>query len=345
MNRQDLVQKLELVGRALASTNLIPIFTCFCFDQTTVSAYDDSIGIIAPCETGMSFAVNGATLLGLLKNSNSEEVEFKLDGPDLVIKAGRSNFKLPYQTKDEFLFKEPEDKWDDIQIPIVNGVPKGVSSCLLTSSKDQSQSALMCVALNGGSLYSCNGDALTRFVLPDSEGTVPTHPLYTMPNEFCETLLKLHVEITYKEAGQLEFQNGWVRALMNGGYVVYGRLIENDHPLDHEALIKKTLKSEPTYVAIPEGLDHALSRARVVADPESKPTQLTVEGGKLRLLTDTHLGTVRDVLPFKHPDVQALVSAELLQRSISLCTEIAVMENCVCTRSGDELFVLLSNYG
>lgn len=337
MNRKELVQKLELVGRALATTNMVPIFECFCFSGSNVFAYNDQLGLIAPCPTDEAFAVNGKTMLGLLTNSQSEEVQFQL-GEELEVKAGKSRFKLPYQTKEEFLFKEPEDAWHKDQLEAGALIP-AVEGCLATSSKDLAQPALMGVWLKNGSAYSCDGDALTKYNLGwGSKSEV------MLPNAFCETIVKLAQEHECPGAA-FQHNKGWAKASFGQGYIVYGRLIENDHPLDHEDLITKTVKGRVlSYTQVPEDLDHALSRARIVADPESKPTQLTVEGGKLTLLTDTHLGVVRDVLPFKHPDVAALVSPELMQRSIKVCTEMSILENCCCFRS-DELFCLLSNYG
>ena len=110
MNRSELVTKLELVGRALSDQDMVPIFKCFVFDGRTVSAYNDSIAIITSCELG-KFALNGNTLLGLLKNSHFEEVLLTPEKEDITIKAGKSRFKLPYFTQEEFLFKEPTDKW------------------------------------------------------------------------------------------------------------------------------------------------------------------------------------------------------------------------------------------
>src|ERR1700722_5373012 len=97
MNRAELVTKLALVGHGLADHNLVPMFQCYCFDGEVVSAYNDALGVIAPCPCPEIFAVNGKTLLGLLTNSHAEEVEFALeDKHDLSIKTGKSRFKLPY---------------------------------------------------------------------------------------------------------------------------------------------------------------------------------------------------------------------------------------------------------
>lgn len=337
MNRTELVTKLELVGRALADNNLIPIFEHFCFTGSHVLANNDNLAIIAPCPTPQPFAVKGETLLGLLRASQSEDITIRLgDQHEAQVKAGKSNFKLPYHPESQFLFKEPDSAWD-VYLTIDPVLLVGLEQCLQTASRDAAtQPAFVGVWLKqGGTLYSCDGDALSRVsILPD----LPVAD-YMMPNAFCEAVLRVGTV-----GGKLTLNDGWARAEL-GDFVIYGRLIKNDNPLDHEALIADTLKQEPVFVPVPEGLNHALERARVVADPESKPTQLTVEDGKLHLLTDTSLGLVRDVLPFNHPDVAALVSAGLMQRSVSLTAEVGITENCCVFRNSNGLFQLLSNYG
>lgn len=337
MNRVELVTKLELVGRALADNNRIPIFEHFCFTGSHVFANNDNLAIIAPCETSHPFAIKGHTLLGLLRASQSEDVTFKVgDQQEVQIKAGKSNFKLPYFPKEQFLFKEPTEKWKvvvDID-PVMLGA---IEACLQTASRDaDTQAAFVGVWLKrGGTLYSCDGDALSRFsILPAKQVGD-----YMMPNAFCETVLRVGTT-----GGKLTLNDGWARATLDE-FVIYGRLIKNDDPLDHEKLIYDTLKGVLVPTPIPEGLDHALERARVVADPESKPTQLSVQDGNLHLLTDTSLGIVRDVLPFQHPDVVALVSAGLMQRSVKLTTEMAIMTNCCVFRNNNGLWQLLSNFG
>jgi len=112
MERKELVALLEMLKPALSDTNLVDVFTCYAFNQKTVRAYSGSIGIVASCGVGdHPFAVEGKTLLGLLQNSSAEEVEIAAKD-ELVIKAGRSVFKMPYFNEGEFIFEEPEGTWD-----------------------------------------------------------------------------------------------------------------------------------------------------------------------------------------------------------------------------------------
>lgn len=342
MDRGALVKTLELVGRALAGDALVPIFQCYCFEDGRVRAYNDKLGIAALCEVTETFALHGGSLLGLLSASQADEVTFKLEGQDALIKAGRSNFKLPYFPKENFLFDFPEESWV-VTLRLTEDLMTGLDACLLTSSKDNTQPAIMGVTLKNEkkvTLYSCDGDAITRYITCEvgaSSGTV-----YTMPNEFCAAVLKVWDE-HQDDHGALQINKEWAKVIIHD-YIIYGRMLANDNPLDHAAEIKNTVKGKLEFKPIPDGLDQALSRARVLADPESAKTLLSIAGGKMKLHTETQMGQVRDVLPLPgHPDVELNVSAEMVQRSINPCTEVAFRENCCCYREGETLFIVTAN--
>lgn len=346
MNRAELVKKLELVGHALAAHNLVPLFQCYCFTGKVVNAYNDALAVIAPCKLEQAFAVNGKTLLGLLTNSHAEEVEFSIeDKNDLSIKTGKSRFKLPYFGPDEFLFKKPSGEYD-ATVTIDETLLSGLEACLLTSSSDMAQPKLLGVSLlaygENMALYSCDGDALTRYI---TKAKAIKNVNYLMPNSFCEVLVRIFKETEAKE-GELQVNSQWAYASMDSGFQIYGRLIEVEKPVDYEELITKTVKGEIDFSPLPKGIDYALSRARVIADPDSAKTVLDVAEGKLHLHTETHMGTVKDVLVYpQQKTISANVSAAMVQRAIGLCDEMAVLERCTVYRKGTTIFMVVSNMG
>jgi len=344
MNRKQLIETLELVKPALADDGLVPIFTNFCFDDNVVYAYKDRLGIVATCAVGETFAVNGKTMLDLLKTSSVTEVEFQLVDDQLLMTAGKSKMKLPYMGKSEFLFEEPEDEKWDIMLSIDEHMLHGLELCLVTSSNDATMPALMGVTIKGGKtsyFYSCDGDALSRYQLEESSSKSAQ---FTIPNEFCKALLNIS-DKTGNRAGQLYVNQEWVLAELDN-YKIFGRIIENPEPLDFEKQISKVLKSTPNFVSVPDTLESALNRARVLADPESKPTVLSIEKGKLKVKTETHLGVANDTLKIdeSHKPVEASVSAKLVSRAIGICDEFALFEACTVYRSGEDFFLLIANY-
>ena len=337
MNRSELVKTLELIKPALATNNVVPIFQCYVFGMGTVEAYDDQIAICGPCDIEEDFAIHGNTLLGLLSNSKAEEVSFSFKDDTATLTMGKSVSRLPYQPKENFIFNAPTL---DVRkgIPFTESLANALNLCLETVSKDTTQPALLGVTLCGSNLYSCNGDALTRVAIKQAvKGRV------LLPTAFCEAVLKLWSSLEMTK-GTLCFDSEWVFADF-GDWHVYGRVLEIPDPIDFDNEVKKTVKGKVPLLAVPSGFGDALRRARVLAEPESQRTVVTVEKGRLRLLTETHMGEVKDELPLKgHPDVVAHVNAAHIQQAISHCEQFAILDNCTVFEAPD-VFMLVSNMG
>lgn len=341
MKRADLKEKLDLVQLGLADNSLVPAFQCFCFKKDAILAYNDQIGVQynAPGRVDEEFVVHGKTFFGLLKNSTAENLEFKLHDNDIVIKADRSTFTLPYTPVEDFIFEEPE--MGSVVLQLDQNLIEGLKSCLTTTSTDQAQPALMGVSLvTANTLFACDGDAVTKYTLGTKPGTA--HP-YFMSNSFCNAVLQI-AETTECTDGAVSFSDEWVVADFDNGYTVYGRLIQNDNLIDFDALIEKTVKGKPVFAEVPFGLNEALSRARIIGTAETAPTVFKVEANRLKLQTEARAGRVQESLAMgKHEEVLVKLSAEMVQRTIHLCDEICLMKNCLVARRGTKLLQVVSS--
>lgn len=340
MNRSTLVKVLELVKPALATNNTVPILQCFTFRSNgTVSGSDDSIAIVGPVDYQNTFALHGNTLLGLLSNSSVEEVEIIANTNEVVLKAGKTVSKLPFQSEDSFIFEPPDCKWD-FKLPFTESLHEALLMCLETVSKDEAQPALKGITIQGNKLYSCDGDAITRVLLNSDVGKHRA----LLSTAFCEAVLKLWSTLRVT-GGMLHFSSDWVYADFDD-WSVYGRVLEIPTPIDFEAEITKTVKGKAITTAVPAGFSDALSRARVLADPESQKTSIAVEKRKMHLLTETHMGEVHDTLPCEgHPDVMANVNASHLQRALVYCDKMLILDNCVVFEKSPNVFQIVSNMG
>lgn len=344
MNRKDLLATLELVAPALAQENLIPMYQNFCFKTGVVYAYRDTIGIIGPCVLEDEFAVHGKTLMEMIRASSVKEVEIELQNENILVKAGRSKIKLPFFPSSDFLFHEPEDETWDLMLDIDKHFIRGLQLCLPGTAVDHTMPALMGITIMGGKdtyLYSCDGDSISRFNL-HKENTKSVQ--YVMPTSFCEALLKIAGK-TGARLGQLYVNGQWAVAEMANDYRILGRIIENPEPLKFEAEIKKIVKKEPEYISIPSAMTQALSRARIIAEPENKATEIAINSGKINLITETHMGAVKDTIAFKgkHPAIEFKVDAKLMSRAIDVTQEFAVQDDCTIYRHGEDFFLVMSN--
>ncbi len=337
MDRAELVKVLELVKPALATNNMVPIFQCFVFGYGMVEAYDDTVAICGPSGIEQEFAVHGNTLLGLLSNSKSEDVEFDFKGTDVTLTLGKTVSKLPFHSKDSFIFEAPEGIWTH-RLPFTEGTAVALKTCMDTVASDATQAGLLGVTLTGDSFYSCNGDSLTRVKLKKGiNGRV------LLPEPFCAAVLRLWAALEVTKA-ELTINDEWVHVNF-GDWEVYGRVLEISDPIDFEELIKRNVKTKTAAVTVPEGFNEVLSRARVLADPESQKTIITVAKNKLSLFTETHMGNVSDTVPFNvgHPEVVANVNASHLQRALQICDQIIIHDNCVVLEKTPDVLMLVSN--
>jgi DNA polymerase III sliding clamp (beta) subunit (PCNA family) len=338
MDRAALIKTLELVKPALAPKNLVPIFQCFTFVPGSVTAYNDTIAITGPCDLEETCAIHGNTLLGILSTHSAEEVSVELDEQNVTLTAGKSITKMPFEPEDNFLFQEPTGKWPN-KVPFTQSMFEAMELCLETVSTDETQQALHGITFEGDCFYSCNGDTITRARVKEK---IKTRVL--MPTPFCEAVAKLWSSLGMTK-GMLQFSDEWVFANFED-WAVYGRVLAVDNPIDFEALIKRTVKKDVTMQPIPDAFSEALSRARVLADPESQKTKVTVTKGRIKLLTETPMGEAADDLPFKgHPDIVANVNAAYIHKALQRCDLIAFHDNCVVLEKGDDVLLLVSNMG
>src|ERR1700722_729703 len=337
VNRVELIKTLELVKPALATTNQIPIFQCFIFKPGFVEAYDDQIAITGPCDGEQEFAVPGNTLLGLLSNSGAEEISLDLKSDILVLTMSKSVSKLAFQPPESFIFQEPDPKWN-LTLPFTTGLAEAVEGCLGSVAKATTQPALNGISFEGNKLYACNGDSLTRFTI---EHTAKARVL--LPTAFCSAVLKLWKALDVIK-GELLISDEWVSAQF-GAWAVYGQILEIKDPIDFEQLITQNVKTKIPLLPVPEGLSEGLGRARILSDPESQKTVISIVGKKITLHTQTHVGATTDKFVFggSHPDVVANVNAAHLQDALSKCDRVAFHENCCLLAKDPSLLMLLSN--
>lgn len=336
MNRQYIVNTLELVKLALSNSPQIPIFQCFTFTGGSVSAYNDNIAIVGPAEFEGEAGIHGLTLLGLLSNSAAEEVSFELDGNTAHLLIGKTVSKLPFMPLDNFIFTVPKVKWAT-KMPFTASVAKAIELCLETVTADETQPALHGVTVEKDKFYSCDSDALTRIAVDN-----PIKGRYLMSTKFCAAVLKLWSSLQMTK-GELHFSDEWIMADF-GDWSVYGRVLEIKTPIDFEALINAHVQTQPALSQPPAGLSDALSRARVLSDPESAKTVATISKGSLSLRTETHMGEVKDVLQYKtHPDVVANINAAHIQRALRHGESIEIRDNCVVMENSEGVFQLISN--
>ncbi len=328
MDRSKLLKTLEVVGRALERNNVLPIYEYFCFTGNTVFSFNDSFGIVAPCQVPKPFAVHGPIFRDFLQASKADEIEMEVDQDQLLFVLGQTPHVLPCKQSSDFVWAEP-----NIGKRFIGDITKGIELCLPTCSENLALEAFarVCIKDSDGKLtvYSTDGDALTKFMTGiNSQADV------CLSRAFCDALTKIGSD-------SLVIGDEWICSHFED-YRVYGRNL-GPTTFDYETNIGKILGGAAfDLVEIPKKFDEHLTRARVVADIETSPTTIMIKGNTLELQTETPFGNVYDNIKIKHPDIEVKISAELFQKSMTDCTQFRVLKNC-CVFKGEKVIRLVSN--
>lgn len=334
-DRKALVDSLEIAGMALATIDMIPVQKCFRFRDGVLTAYNDAVAVSVEVDVEGEFIVEGKVLLGLLTNTTSKDVTFEVDNEDLLIKAARSTFRLPVRDPAEFLFVAPKEPAATV-IAYDFDFYTGLTLCAKTVSKSDTQRPLNGIYFKKGSLYSSDGDAISRYDLTGHK----VNDSFLLPNQFCDILCA--VTDTGLDKAELTLSKEWMTAEFEA-VTVHGRPLNVDH-IDLSVELKKTIKGAQEFVPLPDGLTQALNRSCVVTAYETVPTKLVVSKNRLKLHTKTSIGEVADSVAFPdHLDVEASVSAELFKQCLGDAIDKVLLTSEYCAFKGPKLFVALGN--
>jgi DNA polymerase III sliding clamp (beta) subunit (PCNA family) len=297
MLRKDLLERLDLITPALASHDLIPILTHFCFTGTEIVAFSDQIGASVPFKSEFRGGVPGVTMLQLLKASKAKDVELLAAENELQIKAASSRFKLPVLSPKSFVFEIPKPTERVLPVPIKQ-FTAALDGCLRSVTADTSVPDQMGVTLlvEGSDLllFSTN-DATLSFSRLKMSGVAPFKSRVTLPTLFCQQVVALSKAL--KDV-KLEVHDDHAMLTSNRGVVCFGKLIHVEKPVDFGAMAQQSLPKglDKKLRPIPSKLRLVIERAIVVtASPvEQVMSKISVRDGRMRFVSKSGKGEVVD---------------------------------------------------
>ena len=298
MQRKEIMGVLKKVSPALESKDMIPVFTCFCFDGANVTTYDGVVALTHPIDFGgVKGAVRGKLLLDFLSASRADDMSVEEQDSQVTVKAGRSKLDLPLLSEKDFLFSAPEQKGSK-EISIEKPLLDAVGQALLSVGKDPGHSWRLGVTTvfteDGCTLYSSDNRTATRVKLELKSS--PKKLKTILPPKFCELLIELSRSDTPKKFILTE---EWVSCAFKSGLQLFSRTIPNVELDTWKGLFEIVKDAKEQLTAVPKGLLRCLERAAVVLPFSDHPvphTRMTVKGEKLILETESKAGNVRDVL-------------------------------------------------
>jgi DNA polymerase III sliding clamp (beta) subunit (PCNA family) len=350
MEREDFLKRLETVEPALADNNLVPILQHFWFDGERVMAYNDQIAISTPCPTSFKGAVQGSTILSLLKASTATDVKLTAKDDALRIQVGRSDIKLGLRPVSDFIFEmpEPNEKANPLSADTSGALKRAIQVCMNSVSNDTSVPDQLGITLipDGEDLhfYATNNKTLSySFVTIPKMATGLERII--LSGTFCQQLLRL---TKTDDAPILELYKD--RAMLVAGEtILHGRLIFSSHPLPYEQIIERHLEKgiDKKLVDIPNELDGILTRAMIITDGSSTDrtaTDVVYDNGALWFDSKSDRGHIEDYIMIKHPDVTTKIDPKLIKAGIGMFDKMLIT-NKAAIMAGDDSYYLVSAAG
>jgi DNA polymerase III sliding clamp (beta) subunit (PCNA family) len=342
MERSEFVGKLALIAPALASSDLVPIMSDFCFSGDHVTAFNEAIAISVDLKTDFRGCVKGKALKALLDASLAKEVEFLPSTDVLKIKAARAHLDLATKPVEDFIFKMPAPKKDSPSILINEGFLDCLKMCMRSVGSDTQIADHLGVTIisDGGHLdfYSTNDNTISHTSLA-VEGDIAQR--FILPASFCRELLSV---ADPKEPQPMIVGKDFV-LFKYRGYRLFGHMLQPENPYDFPAIITKRMSKAVTesLVKIPENLKLVLDRAAIMSKQEGGGvTALDLERGNALFTTTTPTGTIEDDLDFdeKHADVRVKFDPLLLRGAVEEYDLIAFSKHCIALTKNQHEFLM-----
>jgi DNA polymerase III sliding clamp (beta) subunit (PCNA family) len=341
MDREKLLEKLELVKPALAKNDLVPVLRHFWFKNDALTAYNDQIAIQTKLVSNFAGAIPD-TLVALVKASRAKEVEFsEVVKGQLVIKAASGKFKLPFLPDEATKIFDMPDPDPKQALPVdMNEFLEAIESCMLSLKEDPSMPDSLGITLIFEdiakiSLYATN-DATISHASVGLKKDINTKNRVVLSGNFCRQMLSI-AKLEGKK--YIELADDY-SMFVCGDTSLFGRLVDVSKPLGFEDVIQSSFPKEGrnNLVSIPTKLELMLDRACVIGDK----TSIVVEGGIAKFLSKSDKGEVRDSVQLEsnHPDVSININPRLFRNGYGNFDKMLLTETCLVMSKGTNLYLV-----
>lgn len=352
IDREDLLDKLELVTPALSPESTNNVMCHYWFTGTHLMAFNDQIAYSVPLPTDFTGAVR-KELVGILSACNSPEVKLRNDNTALTVLIGRDGrYAIPMLDASSFagLFEMPRTR----MVQMATGEDReklltALRMCLLSVSTDLSRPEYLgiTVMVRDGSvlMFATNGRTMTHAKL-GANGWPALNRVVVLPTLFCEQAIKL---ITRSESVSIGVHDNHV--LMKGDDVLlYGHLIDGARAIDYPNILNVNFPQSVRNKAgaIPKLFHNVIERAVQIADTGDTPkSKIAVKDGKLVIDTVGDIAfSGHDVVQwFPQAEASINVTPKLIRDGLKDFSNILVTNNVVvlCTADTTSLIYFVAS--
>lgn len=323
MNKQDLLDKLQLISPALSTDNYVEILKHFCFYEDCIVAHDGKWSMVVDFENDFDCAIPGKLLTDILETYSADEIIIKKKKEVVEIGKGKSKSRLSIMDSEQFVF-EMSDTDELNPIKVDGNFIEGLVHCLI-SVNDDVQEVSQCgitvdVKKKGKVFYSTDGECISCYGYK-SKGKPKE---FLLPKVFCEQLVKLQSKFN---DGELFIGDTFVQAEFEG--IIINSKIEADIDyLDFEEVMSEFTIDE--HFDMPDKIKSILERSIIITGKEQdKAVDITISENQMLLETvvaGTGEGKERVKVKGLDLDVKFRMDAGSLKRAFEACDQFNFVE-------------------
>lgn len=252
IDRQELLDALEIVKPGLANKEIIEQSTSFAFMEGRIVTFNDEISISHPVSgLNITGAVKAEEFYGILNKLKKEEITIVLKENELILKSGSSKAGLVLQAEISLPLDEIEEinKWGRLPANFVEALKFTVHA----TSRDMSRPILTCVHINkDGFVEASDSNRVALFELikemPVDTFLIPSHTV---------------LEIIKMAPTKVAKSPNWIHFKTKKGTIISCRIFVDSFPDT-----KEILKVQGVQIEFPKIVQEVLDRASVFAKRE-----------------------------------------------------------------------------
>ena len=303
IKRKELLEKLNVSRTCLATQDIIPVLTHFCFDKDKITSFNTGQAVILDCDTGLSGCVPG-DLIKLLGSYGTDDVSITQTETNITVKSGRSSVKLNTLPRNIFPFKLADDvmntdKQHDLTEDFFEGIKQVALSMGNNASLRNQYGITVISAPEKTTLYSSDRARVSSFTLSEPLKSVPFTIL--LPKAFCDTLISVSKDF---KSGKLYVGKDSILVdfLVDGksaGIQLYSNFIADIDFIPFESILSQVVLSNDKFQPVPSSLLNCIDRNLILISSDKNPEiEIKTEGKIMTITSSNDHGTVVDEIEF-----------------------------------------------
>lgn len=318
------MKTLSSVAGGLATKDLVPILSSFCFDgEGYVTTYDDVVTITAPCPELGDFtgALRGSLLRTWLGRQRGDSVKITVDGSAARWTCGKSRVNLPVLDKADFQYQIPDTDAGH-EIPGDSGLTEAIIEASRSLGLDPSHQWRLGVTLvfaaDGIDVYGSDNATCVRAGVDVDVPEALSGRSVVLPPRL--------VELVRADKGAPEawiFLDNVIAVYYPGERTVYCRTLGAGKPANHQGPFNAFDWEPDTFAELPPELGALLEGTTAIySDKADAKVSLSFNGARLILEAKTSVGEV-------YEEIDMVMRASSATTGLSIVVSPSMLRRCL----------------